>query len=146
MATSIRTTCWRPIRKTWELCIVVLFYWSGNNTAYVSVTALCTRKQVTGCWWQSRPRSPLYDSVIRSYQLLLELPEFDVSISNELDRYRACAFSIVLRASNSQWNCVSYMTCTSFVSASQNWPRSGKLRTQKLKSHLVRTQSLNGLP
>ena len=25
-------------------------------------------------------------------------------------------------------------------------PRSGMLRTQKLKSHLVRTQSLNGLP
>ena len=26
------------------------------------------------------------------------------------------------------------------------WPRSGELRTQKLKSHLVRTQSLNVLP
>ena len=29
---------------------------------------------------------------------------------------------------------------------SSTWPRSGELRTQKLKSHLVRTQRLNVLP
>ena len=33
-----------------------------------------------------------------------------------------------------------------FLKVSLNGPRSGELRTQKLKSHLVRTQSLNVLP
>ncbi|WP_419608225.1 hypothetical protein, partial [Thiolapillus sp.] len=38
---------------------------------------------------------------------------------------------------------VIYFGKVAFLSAS---PRSGELRTQKLKSHLVRTQSLNILP
>ena len=33
-----------------------------------------------------------------------------------------------------------------FLHACELWPRDGELRMQKLKSHLVRTQSLNVLP
>ena len=36
--------------------------------------------------------------------------------------------------------------CEYLCNRSTVWPRSGELRTQRLKSHLVRTQSLNVLP
>ena len=42
--------------------------------------------------------------------------------------------------------CVSVTVVIQFLSACSLVPRSGELRTQKLKSHLVRTQSLNVLP
>ena len=41
---------------------------------------------------------------------------------------------------------ISLLHFSSFVTLSLSLPRSGELRTQKLKSHLVRTQSLNIRP
>ena len=38
------------------------------------------------------------------------------------------------------------MLCYSNICPSTSWPHSGELRTQKLKSYLVRTLSVNGLP
>ena len=57
----------------------------------------------------------------------------------------------------SVWACVLQCTCVcmfiivvlflhSFIALVPHTPRSGELRTQKLKSHLMRTQSLNVLP
>ena len=42
--------------------------------------------------------------------------------------------------------CACACACVSLFSLCFSSPRSGELRTQKLKSHLVRTQSLNVLP
>lgn len=69
-----------------------------------------------------KPPDPLWDTVLKSDQLLLGRTQFDVSIwpSLKSDRSHACATSTGLGAYNSQWNHMSHTTY-SLVLASWNW-------------------------
>ena len=59
-------------------------------------------------------------------------------------RCRTCRHYVYFKSKHTEGQ--NRMSFFSFLLFSSSSPRSGELRTQKLKSHLVRTQSLNVLP